>query len=754
MPTTSTDTATAERVPPRLRPRRLGGRRPDSTDIGELLDIHREHHPGASTAEITAAFSLAEIAHSGATRRSGDPYITHPVEVAEITADLGMDTVSVCAALLHDVVEDTDITLDDVHALFSDGFAGDGDFADAVVRCVDGLTKIDGLHYDTEGGHRAAELRRFLLAVAGDPRVLVVKLADRLHNMRTISALPAAKQRRIATETLEVFAPLAHRLGMSAIRNELEDLCFATLWPQRYAELARLVAERHAGVHDEIGEAVENLAAELHSHGIAAEVSWRVKHLWGIHSKMERRGRSFDEIHDVIGIRVIVDTTADCYAAVGVCHQLWTPSPGSFRDMIASPLFNAYQSLHTTVRGPHGRAIEVQVRTTDMHTTAEYGLAAHWAYKEADGVAAAVEIAEVTWMRRLLEAAASGETVDDVTGELRHDEIYTFTPGGRVIALPAGATPVDFAYQVHTEVGDRVVGAKVNAKMVALDHRLNGGETVEIITSGDAGRGPNPEWARWVATPRARALIRRWHTRARRAEMADAGHRDIRAAVDRRAAGTGTAAPDDSALRRALEQVTRAFGVNDVDVLASQVGDRRISAEAVAARIVATPAAPQRRWVPDQGWRRDVLVSGAAGVDVHFAACCAPEPIDPIIGWVTTGRGVSVHRTDCTNVGALLEREPGRSVDVTWIDMVDRDDVAVELRIESIDRTGLFADCSAVLGAHGADIRSVSGDTSGTFGVQRYRIRVADDATVEAIVAALWALDGVCDISVHAPKAG
>jgi GTP pyrophosphokinase len=731
-------------IGPRLAPPRLGGAEEASTSIRDLSGIFSAHHPGADLSRIEAAFRCADEAHAGVLRRSGDPYISHPIEVAEIVADLGLDEAAVCAALLHDVVEDTDVTLDDITALFDDPrFAGD------VALLVAGMTKLDGLHFDSEQGRRAEDLRRLFTAIAADPRVLVIKLSDRLHNMRTISALPAPKRERIASETLEVFGPLAHRLGMSRLRVELEDLSFKTLHPERFAAIERQVEDRRAAAAGEVTEILTELRRVLAAGDITVgEVSWRVKSTYGIWAKMQRRGRTFDEIFDVIGVRVICGTVGDCYAALGAVHATFAPLPNQIKDHIATPKFNRYQSLHTTVIGPSGKAVEVQFRTAEMHSEAEWGVASHWAYKERQGGSDVAGAELVSWMRQLLEAGDDvdeGEFLDEMRAGLAGRDMFCITPNGRVVELPAGSTPIDFAYQVHTEIGDRAIGARVNGAQVGLDHVLATGDRVEIITSNDPNRGPNRRWLTWAATPKARQRIRRWHTRRRHGEAAAAGRRKVEAAVTDRAGRLGVAFDVDT-LDVEIDRVRSRWGLPDVDGVTAAVSEGTISAEAVAARILPEPAR-RRRSRPEFDEPRQVLVDGEPGVEVFFARCCDAQRPQELLGWITNGRGVSVHRRDCVNVADLLRRDRSRVVAVSWVG--EEPAPVLTLTVESFDRHGQLADISAALSACSVDIRSA--DVSVTDGVatHRYEVRAGGSTAVEAAVAAIWQLgDGIIDVTV------
>ena len=544
-----------------------------------LAAVHRELHPQADLGLLQRAYDIAEDKHSHQRRKSGDPYITHPLAVATILGELGMDTTTLVAALLHDTVEDTDYSLERLSE----------DFGDEVAHLVDGVTKLDKVKL---GGHAEAEtIRKMIIAMARDPRVLVIKLADRLHNMRTMRFLPPEKQARKARETLEVLAPLAHRLGMATIKWELEDLAFAILQPKKYDEIVRLVANRAPSRDTYLRTVTDELSAQLENARLAAKVEGRPKHYYSIHQKMIVRGRDFDDIHDLVGVRILVDEVRDCYAAMGVVHALWQPMPGRFKDYIAQPRFGVYQSLHTTVIGPEGKPLEVQIRTREMHRTAEYGIAAHWRYKETkgrngSGGQAAVEVDEMAWMRQLLdwqrEAADPGEFLESLRYDLATREIFVFTPKGDVITLPSGSTPVDFAYAVHTEVGHRCIGSRVNGRLVALERKLENGEVVEIFTSKAEGSGPSRDWLSFVASPRAKTKIKQWFAKERREEAIESGKDAIAKEIRRLGLPVQRLVTADS-----LASVARELHYVDVTALYAAVGERQVSAHHLVQRLVA-----------------------------------------------------------------------------------------------------------------------------------------------------------------------
>ncbi|MBO0839644.1 MAG: bifunctional (p)ppGpp synthetase/guanosine-3',5'-bis(diphosphate) 3'-pyrophosphohydrolase [Sciscionella sp.] len=716
-----------------------------------LAVVHKELHPNADLALLQHAYDVAERMHLGQLRKSGDPYITHPLAVATILAELGMDTTTLVAALLHDTVEDTGYSLDELKA----------DFGEEIARLVDGVTKLDKVKLGTAA--EAETIRKMVIAMARDPRVLVIKLADRLHNMRTMRFLPPEKQARKAKETLEVLAPLAHRLGMATVKWELEDLAFAILQPKRYDEIVRLVANRAPSRDTYLHEVIDELSARLAESRIEAKVEGRPKHYYSINQKMIVRGRDFDDIHDLVGVRVLVDDLRDCYAAMGVVHALWQPMPGRFKDYIAQPRFGVYQSLHTTVIGPDGKPLEVQIRTYEMHRTAEYGIAAHWRYKETRGTYVghpdkAVEVDEMAWMRQLLdwqrEAADPGEFLDQLRFDLATREIFVFTPKGDVITLPTGSTPVDFAYAVHTEVGHRCIGARVNGRLVALERKLDNGEVVEVFTSKADGAGPSRDWLSFAASPRARTKIRQWFAKERREEAIEAGKESITKEVRRVGLPLQRLVSADS-----MSALARELRYPEVASLYAAVGENQLSARHVVQRMVAllggvehaeeelaersTPstATPVRRGTGDAG----VVVPGASDIWVKLARCCTPVPGDDILGFVTRGGGVSVHRLDCTNADDL-RRSPERLVDVEWAPS-ETSVFLVAIQVEALDRHRLLSDVTKVLADEKVNILSASVQTSrDRVAVSKFSFEMGDPKHLGHVLRAVRGVDGVFDV--------
>jgi GTP diphosphokinase / guanosine-3',5'-bis(diphosphate) 3'-diphosphatase len=733
-----------------MTPQRVG---PVAPVLEPLASVHRTLHPKADLALLQHAYDVADEKPSGQKRKSGDPYITHPLAVATILAELGMDTTTLVAALLHDTVEDTGYSLEQLRA----------DFGEEVAHLVDGVTKLDKVELGNAA--EAETIRKMVVAMARDPRVLVIKLSDRLHNMRTMRFLPPEKQEKKARETLEVLAPLAHRLGMATVKWELEDLSFAILHPKKYSEIVRLVATRAPSRDTYLKQVIDEVMQQLDSARIAATVEGRPKHYYSIYRKMIVKGRDFDDIHDLVGVRVLVDEVRDCYAAMGMVHALWQPMPGRFKDYIAQPRFGVYQSLHTTVIGPDGKPLEVQIRTHEMHRTAEYGIAAHWRYKEtrgsSNGRSQAVDVDEMAWMRQLLdwqrEAADPGDFLESLRFDLAAKEIFVFTPKGDVITLPTGSTPVDLAYAVHTEVGHRCIGSRVNGRLVALERRLESGDVVEIFTSKAETAGPSRDWLAFAASPRAKTKIKHWFAKERREEAIEAG----KDAITREARRTGMP------LQRlvsadAMAALARELHFPDLSGLYAAVGEGHVSARHVVQRLVAllggvedaeeelaeraTPSTVrQRKSTGDAG----VVVAGddglVDGLYTKLARCCTPVPGDEILGFVTRGGGVSVHRTDCTNAGDLQARSE-RLVDVRW--SVSPGSVfLVAIQVEALDRHRLLSDVTKVLADEKVNILSASVQTSrDRVAVSRFTFEMGDPKHLGHLLRAVRNVEGVYDV--------
>ncbi|HUQ39880.1 MAG TPA: bifunctional (p)ppGpp synthetase/guanosine-3',5'-bis(diphosphate) 3'-pyrophosphohydrolase [Acidimicrobiales bacterium] len=704
-------------------------------DLTPLLSAYRQRHPKADTAMVTRAYEVAERAHRDQVRRSGEAYIHHPLAVATIVAQIGLDEVTVCAALLHDAVEDTGVTLDDVAR----------DFGPDVAAIVDGVTKLERVRFESKEAQQAASMRKMLLAMAKDLRVLIIKLADRLHNMRTIAAMPEEKQQRTAQETLDVYAPLAHRLGMSDMKMQLEDLAFATLHPRRYAEIDQMVATR-APERDvylaQVLEQVRDRLADLH---IIGEVTGRPKHLYSIYEKMVVKGKEFDDIFDLVGIRVLVDKQADCWAGLGAIHATWPPVQGRFKDYINTPKFNLYQSLHTTVVGPQGKPLEVQIRTRDMHHRAEHGIASHWGYKEN------ASASDVAWLQRLVdweqETADPVEFLETLKLDLEHDEVFVFTPKGDVVNLPLGATPIDFAYAIHTEVGHRCIGAKINGRLATLDSTLTSGETVEIFTAKVPSAAPSRDWLQFVATPRARNKIRQWFSRERREDAIDNGRDELMKAL--RKEGLPVQKLSSSP---ALVTLAETMNYTDLDALHAAIGEGHVSARSVAQRLArelrggdheeqlpTTARQPRRTSRQAVG----VYVEGLDDVMVRLSRCCTPVPGDEIIGFVTQGRGVSVHRADCANAMSLSAGDANRMIEVEW-DRERSGTFVVSMEVKALDRSRLLADVTRVLSEHHLNILASSSNAgSDRVSRMRFEFELADPGHLDSLIASVKRIDSV-----------
>ncbi|MBQ0924443.1 MULTISPECIES: RelA/SpoT family protein [Saccharopolyspora] len=744
-------TSATRRVRARLA-RRITAQR--AAQVKQVLEplavVHRELHPQADLTLLQRAYDVAEEKHRSQKRKSGDPYITHPLAVATILAELGMDTTTLVAGLLHDTVEDTDYSLERLGS----------DFGDEVAHLVDGVTKLDKVKLGAAA--EAETIRKMIIAMARDPRVLVIKLSDRLHNMRTMRFLPPEKQARKARETLEVLAPLAHRLGMATIKWELEDLAFAILQPKKYDEIVRLVANRAPSRDTYLRTVIDELSTQLDAARLAAKVEGRPKHYYSIHQKMIVRGRDFDDIHDLVGVRILVDEIRDCYAAMGVVHALWQPMPGRFKDYIAQPRFGVYQSLHTTVIGPEGKPLEVQIRTREMHRTAEYGIAAHWRYKETKGrnSGGGVEVDEMAWMRQLLdwqrEAADPGEFLESLRYDLATREIFVFTPKGDVITLPSGSTPVDFAYAVHTEVGHRCIGSRVNGRLVALERKLENGEVVEIFTSKAEGSGPSRDWLSFVASPRAKAKIKQWFAKERREEAIESGKELITKEIRRLGLPVQRLVSAE-----ALGAVARELHYVDVTALYAAVGEKQLSAQHLVQQLVQHIGGPEQaadqiaeRSTPSTleggGKRRSsgdsgVVVKDAGDVWAKLARCCTPVPGDEILGFVTRGGWVSVHRTDCTNADDL-RKTPERLVEVHWAPS-SSSVFLVAIQVEALDRHRLLSDVTKVLADERVNILSASVTTSkDRVAVSRFSFEMGDPKHLGHVLKAVRNIEGVYDV--------
>jgi GTP diphosphokinase / guanosine-3',5'-bis(diphosphate) 3'-diphosphatase len=707
-----------------------------AVDLAPLLAEFQARHRRADTTLIERAFDVARAAHADQVRRSGGPYLEHPLGVAMVIAQLGLDDITVAGALLHDAVEDTAVTVADIEARFGGELAA----------IVDGVTKLDRLQFDSREAQQAATLRKMLVAMASDIRVLLIKLADRLHNMRTIASLPEPKQRRIAQETLDIYAPLAHRLGIQELKWQLEDLAFEVLHRKRYAEIEQMVASRAPAREEELARVLAELRERLAELHIEAVVQGRRKHYWSIYEKMVVRGKEFDEVQDLVGVRVIVESVKDCYGALGSIHALWAPVQGRFKDYIAMPKFNLYQSLHTTVVGPGGKPVEVQIRTKEMHRRAEFGIAAHWGYKERSPAE------DLAWLQRIVDwqqdTADPTEFMETLKVDLQQDEVFVFTPKGKVVTLPSGATPVDFAYAIHTEVGHRCVGARVNGRLVPLDSALASGDAVEIFTSKLEGAGPSLDWLQFAHTPRARSKIRQWFSRERRVDAMDTGREELSKALRKEGLPVQKLTQSDS-----LKQVAAALHYHDLDALYAAIGEGHVSARAVAQRVerelrggeeqlpVTTtrpPHAPRAQRSRTVG----VHVEGLDDVMVRLSRCCTPVPGDEIMGFVTRGRGVSVHRSDCANATALANQTQ-RVIEVEW----DHDETATfvgSVEVGALDRARLLRDVAQVLAEHHVNILTSTSQTStDRVAHLRFDFELADPSHLDSILRSVQRVDSV-----------
>ncbi len=731
--------ATVERVLPWRR-------QVQTTDaLTPLLTAFRTRHPKDDTARIIRAYEAADRAHEGQLRASGEAYISHPLAVATILAGLGLDDVTIASALLHDAVEDTVVTLEHV----------EGEFGPAVAAIVDGVTKLDRLSFDSKQAQQAATMRKMLVAMAKDPRVLLIKLADRLHNMLTIAAMPEWKQERTARETLDIYAPLAHRFGVQDIKWQLEDLAFAALHPRRYAEIEQMVAirapERDLYLAQVVGEIEERLVAAR----IEAQVTGRPKHLYSIYEKMVVKGKEFDEIYDLLGVRILVESVKDCWASLGAIHGAWAPVQGRFKDYINTPKFNLYQSIHTTVVGPQGKPLEAQIRTWEMHSRAERGIAAHWSYKEK------ASASDVAWLQRIVDWSAEStdpaEFLETLKLDLDTDEVFVFTPKGDVMTLPVHATPVDFAYSIHTEIGHRCIGARINGRLAPLDSELSSGDSVEIFTSKVPSAGPSRDWLKVVVTPRARSKIRQWFSRERREDAIESGRDELTKAL--RKEGLPVQKLSSSTV---LAAIGESMNYADLEALHAAIGEGHVSAQSIAQRMardlragdqeeqLPTTARQPRRTVARQG----VHVEGLDDVMVRLSRCCTPVPGDEIIGFVTRGRGVSVHRNDCSNAAALAASEVGRLIEVEW----DRERAgafvaAVELK--ALDRTKLGVDVWRVFSEHHLNIlRSETLTGADRVSRMRFEFELADPTHLDSVLSAIKRIDSVYDAYRVLPNKG
>ncbi len=717
--------------------------------VEELIAEVETYKPDVDRELLWRTFHFAAGAHEGQQRRSGEDFIIHPLGAAKVLAGLRLDEATIAAALLHDVVEDTPVTIDDVRT----------EFGDEVAQLVEGVTKLTRIQFQSREHAEAENYRKMIVAMAEDVRVILIKLADRLHNMRTIEYLGKQKQVQKAKEVLEVYAPLAHRLGIHAIKWELEDLSFQTLHPRKYEEIKVMVAERRADREEHVREAAMVLKAELDKVDIAAEISGRAKHFYSIYDKMARKGREFNEIYDLTAMRVIAERTGDegtrdCYGALGLIHSLWKPMPGRFKDFVAMPKLNHYRALHTTVIGPQGRPLEIQVRTREMHETAEYGIAAHWMYKRAKGKKAGPNEEWLTWVKQLMDWQADEadprEFMKTFKMDVFDEEVHVFTPKGEVKTLPAGSTPIDFAYAVHTDVGHRTVGAKVNGRIVPLHYKLRNGDFVEILTS-KSGRGPSRDWLSLAESSRARNKIRQWFSRETREETEQKGRESLEHSL--KAQNLPYKKLQGSAV---LAQVIREYGFKKAEDFYLAVGSgklqsgqivnkviQRLKSEEVAVEEPIT-IKPRKVRQTTAGNELGIVVPGVEDVLVRLAKCCTPVPGDPIVGYISLGRGITIHRGDCPNVKSLMRNEE-RFTPVDWDGSRTSSSFRVQIAVDAWDRPRLLEDVARTFAEHGANIVAYGGSTEDQLAKNWYTAEIGDVKDLRALLNSLRNIDAVFD---------
>ena len=715
-------------------------------ELSPLLTAYKSRHPKGSVSLINTAYEMARSAHANQNRSSGELYINHPIAVARIVADIGLDEVSIVAALLHDAVEDTEITISDVES----------NFGSEVSAIVDGVTKLERLQFDSKEAQQAATMRKMLVAMARDLRVLMIKLADRLHNMRTIAAVPHEKQQRVAQETLDIYAPLAHRLGMQEIKQQLEDLAFAALYPKRYAELDHLVATRAPERNVYLAKTIGQVQQWLDEVKIKAELTARGKHLWSIYEKMVQKGREFDDIYDLLAIRIVVQSEKDCYTVLGAIHGHWKPIVGRFKDYIAMPKFNLYQSLHTTVVGPGGKPIEVQIRTQEMHQRAEWGVASHWAYKDT------VTEGDIDWLNRIIdwqgEVSDPRQFLEILKTDLEQDELFVFTPKGRVITLPVLSTPVDFAYAVHTEVGHSCMGARVNGRLVPLDYKLASGDTCEILVSQGETSEPTEDWLEFVVSPKARSKIKQWLTRERHEDLVENGRDEL---VERlRQAGL----PAQKILSsQVLQDEVALLSFENVNEFFAAIGDQRVDAVATVERMskrMRDGLQPDQLSMSSVGGnitsvnqKNGVHIEGMPDVLIRLSRCCTPVPPDELMGFVTKGRGVTVHRADCANAAALAE-DSARVVDVEWSSDGANTMFVAAVEVKALDRSRLLRDVANALSDEHVNIVACTTHTgSDRVARMRFEFEFADPSHLQSVLRVIKRIDGVYDASRVLPGA-
>ncbi|WP_018247739.1 RelA/SpoT family protein [Orenia marismortui] len=710
--------------------------------LDKLLATIKSYTEEANIGLVKEAYYLAKESHEGQYRVSGEPFVSHPVQVAQIMAELELDIISISAALLHDVVEDTEVTTEELREKFGP----------EIELLVNGVTKLSKIDFKSREEHQAESLRKMFLAMAKDIRVILIKLADRLHNMRTLQYLPREKQIRKATETLEIYAPLAHRLGISTLKWELEDLSFRYLEPDRYYEVAKKIAKNRAEREAYIEEAIKRLNTKLTEVDIEADIYGRPKHLYSIYQKMIKGGKEFNEIYDLTALRVIVSSVKECYQVLGIIHELWSPMPGRIKDYVAMPKSNMYQSLHTTVIGSKGEPLEIQIRTWEMHRTAEYGIAAHWRYKEGNRKDEDFE-RKISWLRQLLEwqkdLSDAKEFMENLKIDLFEDEVFVFTPKGDVISLPQGASPVDFAYNIHTDIGHTCVGAKVNGKIVSLEYRLKNGDIVEILTSTNSG--PSRDWLNFVKTSRAKSKIKHWFKEQRKEEASVKGKEMLESRLKKEHINL-----KESEKNKKLEEIAKGLGVANIEGLYAAISYNKFSVSQIVRKLIPEEKKDcpkyelnklkKKRNIRRNPQNKGIKVKGIDGLLVRISKCCNPVPGDKIIGYITRGRGVSVHREDCPNLHNLEETEQERIIDVEWY--VDQQtSYEVELKIEALNKRSLLNDVTTVISEAKVNITSINArikkDISATINLS---LEISSLEHMKDIINKLEAIEGVLNV--------
>ncbi len=673
--------------------------------LENIINKVKKYNPDVDYQLIEKSFKLADKKHDGQFRKSGDPFIFHPLGVADIVTDMKLDTISIVCSILHDIIEDTDVELSHVKK----------EFGKSAAIIIDGLTKINKISFKTVEEEQAENLRKMIIAMSEDIRIILIKLADRLHNMRTLDALSPERQKIKAKETLDIFVPLAHRLGMSQLEGELEDLSFRYLYSKKFNEIVHMVEQKQKERETQINKTIDILNDKLRNFKIKAEITGRAKNFYSVYMKITKRGVIFDEIYDLTAVRVIVDDLKDCYGTLGIIHSLWKPIPGKFKDYIANPKFNLYQSLHTSVIGPGGKPIEIQIRTWSMHKTAEYGIAAHWKYKEGK-IKDDKEFEErISWLREMLqwqkELSDPKDFMESLRLDLFHDEVFVFTPKGDVVRLPLGSTPIDFAYHIHTDVGHSCIGAMVNNRMVSLERPLRSGDIVKILTSKTIGK-PSRDWLNIVKTARAKSKIKQWFRRREREEDRTTG-RDL-LSKNLRKQGLSLQSID----QYILSEISQKFGFENIDTLLAQIGAGKLSAYQVTTKIINTiskSVEPEEETIKtgeiikeevERGYTKSVVVSGMEDLLIRLSRCCNPVPGDDIIGYITRGRGISVHRTDCPNI-QNLSQDAERFIEVMW-DLTKPSLFKVEIGIDAIDRINLLRDITEVISDYNLNITNIA----------------------------------------------